>query len=256
VPDVVVQECIQVLTALLPRPDWANEQLLPVILCALIPALALLIASAIADPQRLHPHLGQATGNTGPIQRLGDGAGCREQHIDHAQSSSQGEEEWRAFVRAIADRPGDALPRLVFADWLDERGHSREAAGQRWAARHGKYAQRLPSGWLRWLIRSKPSASPCNLLPMFTRTALSRRWDFETAFDSEHVFLAACAQLDWQPDGEPDYPEETRMYLVVWCWSAIEYEYRHPDPFAGGGREAPVSAYAGWTLEEILAREG
>jgi uncharacterized protein (TIGR02996 family) len=32
-----------------------------------------------------------------------------------------------AFVRTIVDRPGDDLPRLVYADWLDERGDERGA---------------------------------------------------------------------------------------------------------------------------------
>ena len=27
-----------------------------------------------------------------------------------------------AFLRAIADAPGDDAPRLVYADWLDEHG--------------------------------------------------------------------------------------------------------------------------------------
>ena len=29
-----------------------------------------------------------------------------------------------AFLKAIFDAPADDLPRLVFADWLDERGES------------------------------------------------------------------------------------------------------------------------------------
>jgi uncharacterized protein (TIGR02996 family) len=32
-----------------------------------------------------------------------------------------------AFLRAIRARPDDALPRLIFADWLDERGLAGEA---------------------------------------------------------------------------------------------------------------------------------
>ena len=27
-----------------------------------------------------------------------------------------------AFIRAIVDAPGDDAPRLIYADWLDERG--------------------------------------------------------------------------------------------------------------------------------------
>ncbi len=35
--------------------------------------------------------------------------------------------EDEAFIRTIVDRPGDDLPRLVYADWLDERDDSRGA---------------------------------------------------------------------------------------------------------------------------------
>src|SRR5262249_14008913 len=38
------------------------------------------------------------------------------------------------FLRAIAERPGDALARLVFADWLEDRGRVLEASGERWLA--------------------------------------------------------------------------------------------------------------------------
>jgi uncharacterized protein (TIGR02996 family) len=33
--------------------------------------------------------------------------------------------EDEAFIRTIVDSPGDDLPRLVYADWLDERGDER-----------------------------------------------------------------------------------------------------------------------------------
>jgi uncharacterized protein (TIGR02996 family) len=42
-----------------------------------------------------------------------------------------------AFIRRIVDSPGDDLPRLVYADWLDERGDPRAAylrAEVKWAA--------------------------------------------------------------------------------------------------------------------------
>ena len=35
--------------------------------------------------------------------------------------------EDEAFIRTIVDSPGDDLPRLVYADWLDERGDPRGA---------------------------------------------------------------------------------------------------------------------------------
>lgn len=36
-------------------------------------------------------------------------------------------DEREAFLRAIADAPEDDAPRLVFADWLEERGDSERA---------------------------------------------------------------------------------------------------------------------------------
>ena len=39
------------------------------------------------------------------------------------------------FVRAVHARPLDPLPRLIFADWLDEHGRDAEAAWQRADAR-------------------------------------------------------------------------------------------------------------------------
>src|SRR6476619_528897 len=35
--------------------------------------------------------------------------------------------EDEAFIRAIVDSPGDDLPRLVYADWLDDRDDPRGA---------------------------------------------------------------------------------------------------------------------------------
>jgi uncharacterized protein (TIGR02996 family) len=46
-----------------------------------------------------------------------------------------------AFLRAIRDRPDDALPRLIFADWLDEHGHAGEAA---WLRADVRLAQSYP----------------------------------------------------------------------------------------------------------------
>ena len=45
------------------------------------------------------------------------------------------------FIRRIVDSPGDDLPRLVYADWLDERGDPRAA----WLRDEGR--NRLLSGF-------------------------------------------------------------------------------------------------------------
>jgi uncharacterized protein (TIGR02996 family) len=47
-----------------------------------------------------------------------------------------------AFVRAIHDRPTDPLPRLVFADWLDEHGHADQAA---WLRADVRLAESYPA---------------------------------------------------------------------------------------------------------------
>lgn len=43
-----------------------------------------------------------------------------------------------AFVRAIHDRPADPLPRLVFADWLEEHGRPDQATWLRADVRLGE----------------------------------------------------------------------------------------------------------------------
>lgn len=42
------------------------------------------------------------------------------------------DDERAAFLRRICESPGDDLPRLVFADWLDEQGEAERAEGIRW----------------------------------------------------------------------------------------------------------------------------
>ncbi|MFO0852638.1 MAG: TIGR02996 domain-containing protein [Gemmataceae bacterium] len=55
--------------------------------------------------------------------------------------------EDEAFIRAIVEQPGDDLPRLVYADWLDERDNPRGAylrAEAEWAK---PWRERTPPGW-------------------------------------------------------------------------------------------------------------
>jgi uncharacterized protein (TIGR02996 family) len=46
-----------------------------------------------------------------------------------------------AFLAAIGEQPADALPRLIFADWLDEHGRADEAA---WLRADVRLAQAYP----------------------------------------------------------------------------------------------------------------
>jgi uncharacterized protein (TIGR02996 family) len=45
--------------------------------------------------------------------------------------------EAEPFLRAIAAAPGDPLPRLIFADWLEEHGAGKAAKLQRHLAKSG-----------------------------------------------------------------------------------------------------------------------
>lgn len=55
-----------------------------------------------------------------------------------------------AFFRSRLDRElGDDAARLLFADWLEERGDGR-AAGYRWMARRRKKPSRAPYTWDWW----------------------------------------------------------------------------------------------------------
>ena len=56
-------------------------------------------------------------------------------------------EDVAPFLRAIHDRPNDDLPRLIFADWLDERGDWRGPLLRGPAGDDREATQ----AWLRWL---------------------------------------------------------------------------------------------------------
>lgn len=54
--------------------------------------------------------------------------------VDHnfvPQRATEAETEDAAFIRAIVAAPNDAAPRLVFADWLDDRGQHERAKAHR-----------------------------------------------------------------------------------------------------------------------------
>ena len=58
--------------------------------------------------------------------------------------------EWTALLRAVVDSPADDLPRLVAADWLDERGDPERAEFIRLQCA----AEHEPSPDLIWKIRT------------------------------------------------------------------------------------------------------
>jgi uncharacterized protein (TIGR02996 family) len=112
------------------------------------------------------------------------------------------------FLVKIADHPGDQGRRLAFAAWLEAHGLSREAAGQRWAARHGKrpvagcgdydYAC---GGWYAESDAGPESAKlPECLYRIAGAPANSSLLCYEV------YFLMACGEAEWGPDGKPVGP--------------------------------------------------
>ncbi|MBO0700289.1 MAG: TIGR02996 domain-containing protein [Zavarzinella sp.] len=74
-----------------------------------------------------------------------------------------------AFIRAIVDAPGDDAPRLVYADWLDERGDPRGAymrATVIWGRRlHDVETREKAERQLRHAARSLDPVWVCRLTP-------------------------------------------------------------------------------------------
>jgi uncharacterized protein (TIGR02996 family) len=76
-----------------------------------------------------------------------------------------------AFIRRVVDSPGDDLPRLVYADWLDERGDPRGSylrAEIQWSNAISKDATRQPAALASafdklWVLRvSRPPIGVCS----------------------------------------------------------------------------------------------
>ncbi|MBO0697719.1 MAG: TIGR02996 domain-containing protein [Zavarzinella sp.] len=89
--------------------------------------------------------------------------------------------EEAAFLRAIHASPADAAPRLVYADWLDERNDPRgaairlverlrtmspEAAARERGEHNEVFAQWLPQGLWAWVLGYDSEAAAAR--PIFT----------------------------------------------------------------------------------------
>jgi uncharacterized protein (TIGR02996 family) len=117
----------------------------------------------------------------------------------------------RGFVRAILSDPGDRAARLVFADWLDERGDPRgeyirvsAAAGKRTGraakARLAELRRAIAPGWLPilegtvceptgWVLHVGPDAGPVG-------TAADLRRRLGAVADRDEVALALASEED------------------------------------------------------------
>lgn len=119
-----------------------------------------------------------------------------------------------ALIAAIAESPGDTLPLLITADYLDEQAgkartredevrYARMACGLRWAAENGKYPSPRAGGLIgRWYWVSGPNHS--KLSPDLSQAISHVVWDSDGLDLSEcwRLFLDHVALLDWS-SGQP-----------------------------------------------------
>ena len=76
-----------------------------------------------------------------------------------------------AFLAAIGEQPADALPRLIFADWLDEHGRADEAA---WLRADVRLAQAYPDRRVETAVLWTRQPCLMHLHPDIVRAALAR----------------------------------------------------------------------------------
>lgn len=149
-----------------------------------------------------------------------------------------GEDE--AFIRAIIDGPGDDLPRLVYADWLDDRGDPRgpylraecEAVETGGVARLGELAAGLDPVWIARV--SRPPVGVCcehvrftHCGPLLSRVdvdAVERKLGVELP-DAYRAFLLNYNAGLLTPLGvaPPDRPSECDPVLA---FHALRHSYR------------------------------
>lgn len=66
--------------------------------------------------------------------------------VDHAKWWQSQNQEEVAFWNAIEATPDDAAPRLIYADWLDDRGRDADASAQRFMVEHSEFPTLKPCG--------------------------------------------------------------------------------------------------------------
>ncbi len=174
--------------------------------------------------------------------------------------------EDEAFIRSIVDRPGDDLPRLVYADWLDERNDPRGAylrAEVEWAKtkqtagfivlRLNGLAEGLDPVWVARV--SRPPVGVCVEHVGFEKRRPPTTQDAITAIETRFNLTL--------PD---DYKAFLLNYNAVWSDSAFYMSfdsarraYYHPllyifsvNSSDGSPHDGPGDAFAStWQLQQL-----
>lgn len=141
--------------------------------------------------------------------------------------------DWQAFLARIREAPDDDTPRLVAADWLEDRGLDRAA----WQLR-GRCPQTAGQG-LRWRVPGTWAGTPYDGLPPMPELA---------TFTSNYIIhrgmvdAVECTATEWLASG----PAVVRHPLA--CMTAVRLTDRHPGEStafasARGGRYSGTRYY-------------
>ena len=150
--------------------------------------------------------------------------------------------EDEAFIRAVVDNPGEDTPRLVYADWLDDRSDPRGPylrAEWEWA-RTGKKVKALRAGGVAldpvWVYRvSRPPVGICFRLPIMEKGA--------------HVPSLSRADVDECGKQYGGFPSEYVAFLLNYDG----YGLVEAVDFDDGGIEEFCSISGGFTIGELVA---
>ena len=104
-------------------------------------------------------------------------------------------EQGMALLRAVTDSP-DPAHKLVYADWLEERGEVDLAHAYRWAASRGLHPHLAAARrWARWFAPTRGKRSAPNRLPRVVYGQLKRRENRLGGFKQYKSLHAAFARL-------------------------------------------------------------
>ena len=101
-----------------------------------------------------------------------------------------------ALFAAVLASPRDPLPKLVFADWLDEHDEPVLAHAFRWCAAHGRHpkSETRRRGW-SWSTAYSDEQPPECLPRIVSREVVNTPRNFTTAWDAFAVLADALEEL-------------------------------------------------------------
>jgi uncharacterized protein (TIGR02996 family) len=129
-----------------------------------------------------------------------------------------------AFLAAIAANPDDPTPRLIYADWLEERGDP-ACAIIRWAHANGKRPRLTTYDAGQWYrgegssLTDPESDIPveifdCLSMGEFQAGTLQNYREYDMAREAWLDFIAAARRAGWTPDWPDASQGETSPFIT------------------------------------------